>query len=190
VIGLRVNVGSHNAAKLEAVRLGLGPFFERLELTACDVEGGVSDQPLGFDEIVTGARNRAIGSFGLGNCDLAAGIEDGLVPVAQLPTGYVNLGCCVLYDGNQAAYGFSSGFEYPPTCVSDATGFPRAPIGAAFDRLIAHRPQAVGDPWRSNVGHLTRGLLSRADYGSHAVICAWVRFLHPDLYERAGGASS
>jgi non-canonical (house-cleaning) NTP pyrophosphatase len=33
-----------------------------------------------------------------------------------------------------------------------------------------------------NVGRLTLGVLPRAEYARHAVLCALVAFLHPDLY--------
>ena len=188
---LRVLVGSANPAKLRAVRLGLEPFFKDLELAAVNAASGVSEQPIGFDEILSGARNRARRSFleARGGCDLAVGIEDGLVPVAGLQSGYINLGCCVLFDGKQEAAGFSSGFEYPEPCVAQATSFDRVPIGDAFDRLFTARPRRI-DAGREagNIGRLTHGVLDRATYGSHAVICAVVRFLHPDLYPRERGS--
>ena len=33
-----------------------------------------------------------------------------------------------------------------------------------------------------NIGKLTLGVLPRSDYARHAVLCALVSFLHPDLY--------
>ena len=183
-------VGSANPAKLGAVRQGLTPFFEDLELISVDAPSGVSEQPIGFDEILSGARNRARRSYSSarGGCDLGVGIEDGLVPVAGLQSGYVNLGCCVLFDGKQEATGFSAGFEYPEPCIAQATSFQRVPIGEAFDRLFASRPRRF-DAGREagNIGRLTQGVLDRATYGSHAVICAVVRLLHPDLYPRERG---
>lgn len=187
---LRVCVGSANPAKLGAVRLGLAPFFEDLELVAVEAPSGVSEQPIGFDEILSGARNRARRSYAAarGGCDLGVGIEDGLVPVAGLRSGYVNLGCCVLFDGRQEATGFSAGFEYPEPCVAQATGFDRVPIGEAFDRFFAAHPRRFdAGKEAGNIGRLTQGVLDRAAYGSHAVICAVVRLLHPDLYARERG---
>lgn len=187
---VRVCVGSANPAKLRAVRLGLAPFFKDLELSSIETGSGVSEQPIGFDEILSGARNRARRSYNAarGGCDLGVGIEDGLVPVAGVQTGYINLGCCVLFDGRQEATGFSSGFEYPEPCVAQATSFDRVPIGEAFDRLFAAQPRRF-DAGREagNIGRLTQGVLDRAAYGSHAVMCAVVRLLHPDLYARERG---
>lgn len=181
-----VRVGSRNTAKLEAVRRGLAPFFAHVDVLGGDAPSGVDPQPLGFAEIVAGARNRARASHSGGACDLAAGIEDGLVAVPEVPTGWVNFGCCVLFDGAREGLGFSAGFEYPPDCVAAATRSTRTPIGDAFERRFT--PRSGGrDPGAAagNIGRLTEGALTRADYGVQAVTCAWLRFMHPELY--AGG---
>jgi inosine/xanthosine triphosphatase len=183
----RVCVGSANAAKLEAVRLGLEPFFETLELAGAAVPSGVPEQPIGFAEIIEGARNRARAAYERvpGACDLGAGLEDGLVPVPQVDTAYLNLGCCVLYDGRSESVGFSAGFEYPPGCVAKATAAQRRPIGAVFDEAFAAlRGEPDPGPGAGNIGRLTRGVLPRAHYGAQAVTCAMVRRLHPSLYMR------
>jgi inosine/xanthosine triphosphatase len=178
-----VRVGSRNAAKLEAVRRGLAPFFARVEVIGGEAASRVDSQPLGFAEIVAGARNRARASHSVGECDLAAGIEDGLIRVPEVTTGWLNVGCCALFDGSREGLGFSAGFEYPPECVAEATRSPRTPIGDAFDRRFAARPGARDPgPGAGNIGRLTEGALTRADYGAQAVTCAWLRFLHPELY--------
>ncbi len=178
-----VRVGSRNTAKLAAVRRGLAPFFARLEIEGADVPSGVDSQPLGWAEIVAGARGRAYGAHRVAPCDLAAGIEDGLVQVSEAATGWVNIGCCVLFDGAQEAIGFTAGFEYPPECTRRATATPRTPIGDAFDALY-RAPAQLADPGvgAGNIGRLSGGALTRADYGAQAVVCAFVRLLHPDLY--------
>jgi inosine/xanthosine triphosphatase len=140
-----VRVGSANRAKLEAVRRGLVPFFASVEVASADVASGVDAQPLGFREIVAGARNRARAAHAPGACDLAAGIEDGLIELAEVPSGWVNVGCCVLFDGEREALGFTAGFEYPPACVARATATPRTPIGDAFDALF-RPPPGFPDP--------------------------------------------
>lgn len=179
-----VRVGSRNTAKLEAVRRGLAPFFRRIEVEAADVTSGVDPQPLGWAEIVAGARHRAVGAHRTGACDLSAGIEDGLVSVVETGTGWANIGCCVLFDGAREAIGFTAGFEYPPECVRRATATPRAPIGGVFEALY-RVPAGLTDPGSSagNIGRLSGGVLTRADYGAQAVVCAFVRLLHPELYD-------
>jgi inosine/xanthosine triphosphatase len=194
---LRVWVGSTSSEKLEAVRLGLQPFFAEIEIKGAAVPSGVPEQPIGLAEIIAGAsqRARAAHAAAAGGADLGAGIEDGLVPVAELPGGYANIGCCVLYDGATETLGFSAGFEYPPACVQEAVGPPRRPIGGLFDAAFAQVRAAhplLEDPGASggNVGRLTGGRLTRAQYGAQAVTCALVRRLHPELYALERGVTS
>jgi len=183
---LRVRLGSRSVAKREALRRGLAPFYGEVVIEDVEVPSGVPEQPIGLEQIVAGARNRARRSFetrGPRACDLGAGIEDGLVPVPGAATGYVNLGCAVLFDGQTESIGFSSGFEYPPRCVAAATAADRTPVGEAFDAIWAP-PAGLADPGpgAGNIGRLTHGVLPRSDYGAQAVICAMVRRLHPSLY--------
>ena len=183
---LRVRVGSLNSAKLEAVRQGLAPFFEVVAVEGHEAQSGVSEQPLGLEEILRGARARAHQSYAAGNCEMGAGIEDGLVHVPGTAAGYMNVGACVLFDGNQESVGLSAGFEYPSACVAAATGPERVPVGKAFDAVF--RPPPGWDdpgPGAGNIGRLTAGVITRIDYGAQAVTCAFVPRLHPSLYSGA-----
>ena len=62
----------------------------------------------------------------------------------------------------------------------------REPIGPLFDAFWReHRGGSEALPsGRSigNVGKLTLGVLPRSDYACHAVLCALVELLHPDLF--------
>jgi inosine/xanthosine triphosphatase len=177
-------LGSQSLAKLEAVRRGLAPFFGAVEVEQLATQSGVSEQPIGFEEIIEGARRRARFCYAAGACDLAAGIEDGLAPIPGAATGYMNIGCCALYDGAEDYLGLSAGFEYPPECVERALAA-RFPVGDSFDEIF-QLPEGWADPGpgAGNIGRLTRGVLTRADYGAQAVICAAVRMLHPRVYAR------
>ncbi len=180
---LKVRVGSLNRAKLEAVRRGLAPFLERIEVEPLEAQSGVSAQPLGLEEILAGARARAQQSIAAGNCDLGAGIEDGLIVLEGSTTRHMNVGCCVLFDGEQEAIGLTAGFEYPQGCVEAATGPARTPVGTSFDSIF-QAPAGWPDPGpgAGNIGRLSGGVLTRVDYAAQAVTCAFVRWLHPALY--------
>jgi inosine/xanthosine triphosphatase len=189
----RVRVGSANAPKIQAVRDALAPFAPAAEVVGAAVESGVSEQPVGFAEIARGARNRAHAALASGPCDLAVGYEDGLVEIPGTDERWFNVGCAAVVGAAGEGLGFSSGFAYPPSCAERAVA-ERAPIGDLFDAAWrAHRP---ADPGRTpsalsegNIGKLTSGALPRSDYARHAVVCALVSFLHPDLY-RARGEST
>lgn len=190
----RVRVGSNNEPKVSAVRSALVAYAPEVQVEGVAVRSGVPVQPVGLDEIVRGARNRAVRAGESGGCDLGVGIEDGLVEISERVAGgemrYLNIGCAAITDGERVSIGFSSAFAYPAECSGRAVGG-REPIGELFDRLWAERrrgssapalPRALG-----NIGKLTLGVLPRAEYARHAVLCALVSFLHPDLYGTRGG---
>jgi inosine/xanthosine triphosphatase len=180
-----VRAGTTNSAKLEAVRRGLGALLPEVRVEPFAAPSGVSEQPIGLDEIVQGAIHRARAAWAAGPCELACGIEDGLFPVPETATGYMNVGCAALHDGHRDFLGLSAGFEYPRGCVEAALAPRRTPVGDSFARLFTPAPGwPEPDPsggW-GNIGRLTGGALTRVDYGAQAVSCAAVRMLHPELY--------
>jgi inosine/xanthosine triphosphatase len=200
--GEAIRVGTQNPAKLGAVQDALRPFARdgaELALVPVDVASGVAEQPIGWDEIVCGARNRARSAFESGDCVLGVGIEDGLVRLADEPEAgsrhpgadaFYNVGCAWLTDGEREGHGFSSAFAYPPGCLEPAVRG-QAPIGDLFDELWqTHRggnlglaKSAASGRQGGNIGMLTQSRLDRSAYGAQAVICALVRFLHIDLYD-------
>jgi inosine/xanthosine triphosphatase len=186
-----VRVGSTNPPKLEGVRAALVWFASEVEIEGIDVESGVPDQPLGFEEIVAGARNRAEAARRGGTCDLGVGYEDGLVALPDTPESWFNVGCAALSDGARISLGLSSGFSYPAACSEPAVA-ERQPIGALFDRFWRERRGDAVPPRKlsiGNVGKLTGGALTRADYTRQAVLCALAPFIHPDLYGPRGGTA-
>ncbi len=200
--GAVIRVGTENRAKLGAVRDAFGRFAKAdavLELLPVEVASDVPEQPVGWTEIVSGARNRARAAFASGGCALAVGIEDGLVRLADTPGAedssddVFNVGCAWITDGERDGHGFSPGFAYPEGALAPAIR-DRAPIGDLFDdHWSAHRdgdeaaagidPSLPSGRSGGNVGRLTGGRLDRSAYGAHAVVCALIRFLHTDLYD-------
>lgn len=183
-----VRVGSLNGPKLEAVRQAVGAYRPDVQIIGHAVASGVAEQPVGWGEIVAGARQRAQAAFAAGPCELGIGIEDGLVEIIELEHRILNVGAAVVCDSRREAIGLSSGFAYPPGCADRALAS-REPIGALFDELwqTRSRDDAGADAGPSalsvgNVGKLTAGVLTRAEYGRHAVLCALIQYLHPDLY--------
>ena len=186
--GAVIRVGTLNDPKIEAVRLAVEPYVSAAQVSGHAVESGVSEQPVGYGEITRGARERARQAYGAGPCALGVGIEDGLVEIPETGGEIFNVGAAVITDGRRESLGFSALFAYPPACAEPALR-QRAPIGEIFDALwqqerktVAREPsgRSVG-----NIGMLTGGVLPRSEYGRHAVTCALIRFLHPDIYPLA-----
>jgi len=210
--GEPVRVGTENQAKLAAVRSALASFTLRpdsLEILGVQVSSGVPDQPIGWAEVIAGARNRARAALASGPCALAVGIEDGLVELPFPPEpgsgedprareqadSVYNVGCAWVTDGERDGTGFSAGFAYPPACLVPAFR-DRQPIGDLFDSLWraerglfdvgtggASRSSGPSGRQGGNIGQLTQGRLDRSTYGAQAILCALVPFLHADLYD-------
>ena len=183
-----IRVGTLNAPKIEAVRLAVQPYASEVRVSGEAVESGVPEQPVGYGEIIRGARERARQAYGAGPCALGVGIEDGLVELPEAGAEVFNVGAAIVTDGRREGLGFSALFAYPPACTEPALG-DRAPIGEIFDALWQReRQESAPEPsGRSvgNIGRLTGGVLPRSEYGRHAVTCALIRFLHPDIYSPA-----
>ncbi len=184
-----VHVGSSSRPKIEAVRSAIESYRSDVRVEGLAVESGVAEQPVGLQEIADGARNRARAAFALGRCDLAVGIEDGLAELPGLAEPALNIGVALVTDGRRESLGLSSAFAYPADCLEPALR-ERRPIGDLFDALWAESRGAesstVSGRGVGNIGRLSLGAMTRSEYGRHAVLCALVRFLHPDLYpERA-----
>ena len=185
----RVRVGSQNGPKIAAVRDAFAAYVPDVEVRGVEVPSGVSAQPVGFEEIACGARNRAAAACDDTECDLGVGIEDGLVALpldaASTELQHLNIGCAAITDGERFSLGFSSVFAYP-TEVSLRAVRDREPIGALFDQLWRERRSEFDRPplenAAGNVGKLTAGVLPRREYARHAVLCALVAFVNPDLY--------
>ena len=124
---LRVALGSTNPGKLKAVEAA---FTEWTPELACDVGGfatssGVPDQPMGLEESLLGAKNRALAAFDkqrqldlllFGEPSSRAiarppfigiGLESGLVVVDGAT---IDTCACAIFDGTRLYVGFSSGW--------------------------------------------------------------------------------
>ena len=112
---IKINVGSKNPTKIEAVREVLDGynFFNPFEINSFDVSSGISEQPIGIDSIVFGSRNRAKNSFL--NCDYSVGLESGLF--RHYLDSFLDICSCSIYDGKNFYSGFSEAFEIPKNIV-------------------------------------------------------------------------
>ena len=98
-----IAVGSLNAPKLEAVRLGFEAYFPDAQnaYIGTAAKSGISDQPMSARESVTGARNRAVQALTLApEAHYGVGLEGGL---HQVQDHWFDIGWIVIKDrsGNE-----------------------------------------------------------------------------------------
>ncbi|MBA2853079.1 inosine/xanthosine triphosphatase [Methanococcus maripaludis] len=105
-----ISVGSTNPIKVSAVEKAIEKTVGTMLVTPVDIESGVSDQPIGFEETFKGAYNRAKSAFEKVNCVYGIGIEAGTV---ELGDKKLDIHICVVYNGLDYSVGTSQAFQIP-----------------------------------------------------------------------------
>ncbi|HRI36786.1 MAG TPA: inosine/xanthosine triphosphatase [bacterium] len=178
----RFAIGSRNAGKIQAVCNALGHYddFREATVSGFDVPSGVSAQPVGLDEIITGAINRAKAAYESGDMDLGFGLESGIFPAPYAKSGYYDTTCCAIYDGTRFHTGLSGCFEYPKVLVDKLLNEGREVSDVAIELGFSEDPkfrEGLG-----MIGTLTQGIVTRVDYSEQAVHMALVHLLNPKHY--------
>jgi inosine/xanthosine triphosphatase len=166
-----IMVGSMNPVKLGAIREVMAARFPEAEFQPVAISSEVSDQPVGLEETLRGAKNRAKNAFT--DCFLSVALESGLVEVPGSSTGYMNLTACAIFDGREMYVGLGPAFELPP----DVT---RLVVEEGLELDPAVRQAGLTDNERIGyaqgiIGILSGGRVTRMDYSRPAVSMALVR---------------
>ncbi len=171
----KIMVGSTNEAKLKAVLAGVKAYWPTAEVDGATVQSGVPDQPIGLEQTMQGALNRARAALASGaatNCTLGVGLEGG---VMKLNGQWVMMGFVAVTDGER---------EY--TVPTAGTPLPRA-WGQAMLAGGELRPHVVasGMPYdyaKGVVGLLTNDNVKRDEGFAMALKCALAPWANPDVY--------
>jgi inosine/xanthosine triphosphatase len=172
---MKVNVGTHNPLKVRATRNVLEKIFSRVVVDGIEVDSGVGDQPIGLDETIQGAVNRAQNAFM--NVNLSVGIESGLLKTPYSITGYLDLQWCAIYDGERITLGVSAGFEYPPAVLDEV--LKGKEVGEVMDRVTG--VEKLGQKTGA-VSYLSRGLLDRTENTEQCVLMAMIPRMNEGVY--------
>ncbi|MBU4535175.1 MAG: inosine/xanthosine triphosphatase [Euryarchaeota archaeon] len=175
---MKAIVGSKNPVKAQAVENILKKIYpeQEVEVLSREVDSGVPDQPLGQDETIQGAINRARKAYS-DEFNLSVGIESGLMPVKETITGYVDMQWCAIYDGEKITLGVSAGFEYPPHVVEEV--LKGREVGHIMDELTG--VDNLGKK-RGAVSYLTDGLLDRVGNSEQCVLMAMVPWMNAKTF--------
>ena len=169
----RVAVGSTNPVKVNAVRRALRLLCEAV-VEGVAVESGVPVQPIGLDEILRGAINRALEAQKRLSADYGVGVEAGLVEYIEP----LELQVAAVVDSNgKVSIGFSPAFPIPRSWLPELKK--RIELGEIATRITGRKD--IGEKL-GIIGYLTRGLVTRTDLTYLAVVMALVPRLNPDLY--------
>lgn len=170
--GKSIYVASLNKNKIQAVQ----EVFPSYEVKGIACRSGVREQPQSLDEIIKGAIFRAKTIFE--DCEYSVGIEDGIAPVPETHSGYMNFCCCAVYDGKRVYLGLGPAFEYPPQCTKRVIK-EGITISEAF-LPMTNKPDIGYE--EGIIGFLTEGRISRKDYTKLAVEMARIQLDSAELY--------
>ena len=183
-LDITLAVGSKNPVKLKAAIDGATRAFvdKKVVGEGFNSPSGVRDQPMGDVETKTGAGNRAKHSFeefaklhGFAP-SYALGLEGG-VSVTESN----ELECfawIAVYNGSTMGFSRTASFCLPPS-IRDLVLVDGMELGDADDKVFGstNAKQSGG-----TVGHLSNGVIERAEYYEHAVVLAFIPFHWPSLY--------
>ena len=178
----RVVVGSTNPVKIAAVRVVLERIGARARVDGIAVASGVRDQPVGDDETIRGATQRARAVLAETDAEFAVGLEGGVVDARGVAAGARVMRTCawaavVARDG-RVGTGGSLAMTLPArvaTLVRDGVE-----LGHAMDRVTGGHDTKRG---AGAVGILTAGLVDRQRAYEALVAYALAPFLTPELYD-------
>jgi len=173
----RVAVGSENPVKVGATeRVGGELFGGGVEVSAVAVDSGVSEQPRGRAETVTGAENRAARALEADpGADYGVGIEGGVGDLTERPGLYVIMWAAVS-DGERLERGGGPALRLPGDVAE------RVRSGEELGPVLDDRLDTGGLNERAGAaGVLTGGAIDRESALAHAVAGAFGPFA-TDLY--------
>jgi len=172
---MRIVVGSVNPVKVEAVRRVACRVFGSFDLLSVGVGSGVSHTPIGEDEIIRGAMNRALNASKISSGDLYVGMEGGVVE--KFGVWFVSSWCAIMDSSGFWSFGCGGYMPLPRRVVDMVLG--GMELGDAIDAIsgLSHTKLDVGA-----IGVLTKNLLTRRDSWETALIYALTYKISPEFY--------
>ena len=174
-----VAVGTKNPVKVQGVKKVFVEFFRDAEVREVDTSPITKPQPIGIDQIITGAMERAEYCLTHANADFGVGVEAGIFPLG-IHSSYLNQQYAVILDRNASfSVGSSLGFMLPSSLVDKLLSEGRELEHYATELTGVKN---IGDK-EGFVYHLTRGTVSRVALVEQCVRAALVPWLNKSLYK-------
>ncbi len=175
---MKVAVVSKNPVKINAARAAFSSVFAdtNIEIVALELESGVPDQPMSYEQTREGAHNRVQNALALEDeFDYIIAYEGGVDVFEDGPKTFAVL--CI-GKGEDMIYGQTATLPLPMSIYQDLLNGKE--LGDAMDTLFnTHNIKQKGGA----IGQLTSGLQTRLSIYESATILALSYFAHPDLFD-------
>jgi len=174
---VRVNVGSKNPVKMEAVRSIFQEVYNEVDVKAYEVSHGGPAQPKD-GEVLNGAVERARLAIVQRKADFGIGIEAGLIHNKEMDTTFDVQYCAIIDRTGRITLGHGPGFVYPPMVLRGVEDGNE--VGKVMDLNFGDQGWNKKD---GAVGFLSKGYMDRTGLTEEAVIAALIPRISQDLYE-------
>jgi len=172
---MKVIVASGNPVKINATKAEFSTFFDDVTVESCEVESGVSDQPMSDAETLKGARNRARNAKQVSpTADFWVGIEGGVDRNNEELTAFAWI---VILGEYVAGESRTTTFKLPMqvTELIDK-GYE---LGVANDMIFNEHNSKQNT---GAVGLLTNNAITRTQLYEQAVLLALISVLNKKMY--------
>jgi len=159
---MKIAIGTKNQAKVQAVEKVCSTYLETYDFLALAVPSYVSDQPIGDEETLLGAKNRALLALKELQAEMSFGLEGG---VKELNGQLFVCNWGVLHTKNGQQF-IAGGAQIPlPEEVAAAIrkGEELGPVMDAYTKQVGIRHK------EGAVGVFTNGIVNRGDMFEHIV---------------------
>lgn len=174
---LKVAAGTRNPAKLKGIERAFREFFGEVEVAGTAVDSGVPRQPIGLEETLRGALNRAARALEAEKGDYGVGVEAGFFTLAGTSIE-VQIAAVVDPEG-KVGVGLSPAFPLPPKFAEALERGEAGELEEVVDRFFGRKGAGEAE---GLVGLLTGGKVTREELTRLAVMMALVPFLNRRLW--------
>lgn len=160
---MRIGVGSGNPVKRRAVESALVGPLAGADVESLAVDSGVSDQPSGHAETITGAETRAANVLAGGDVDLGVGVEGGVAEF-EGTDGLFLVMWAVASDGERVGHGSGPAIRLPDSIADRVRDGEE--LGPVMDDVLGEEDVARK---QGAAGALTGGRVDRTEALATAV---------------------
>ena len=175
--GPLVAIGSRNPAKTKGVRSVFPEFFPGCTFVEIDTSSVVRAQPIGMEQVLSGASKRAKFALSQSSGDFGVGVEAGILSIT--PREHINLQIAVIVDKEgRSGTGLSCGFLIPDRFIDKMQK-----EGMELDRYSHELTGAERISEEEGiVYHVSKGRVSRLQMTEQCVSMALIPWLNRKDY--------
>lgn len=176
---LKLLITSKNPVKINATRIAFEKMFpnESFELTSVSAESGVSDQPIGDEETITGAKNRVENAKKeISDADYYIGIEGGIED-SGVDVGVIAWTIIHSKDAREGKARAAT-FFLPSLIVAQLRAGKE--LARAVDSVFS---KTNSGHQNGSVGILTHDVIDRTQYYVDMIVLALIPFVNEEMYK-------